>query len=218
MYKKNWSKSPASKSLALLVLLGIVYLATPMPPPVTAQKLELLESSSETNNETAQEPVVRPIVCDDTSNHSLGATNQPFGYGCIGAADKLVEPVVVEPEPVRVAVVFNAPTAQPAPTPVHTPANVEQWRGLVATYFAPQDVELALLVIGCESEGDAGAVNPSSGAAGLFQHIPRYWAERSASAGVGGADIFDPAANVAVAAYLVYSDGWWHWNASAHCW
>ena len=60
--------------------------------------------------------------------------------------------------------------------------------------------------------------NASSGAAGLFQHIPRYWSDRSTKAGFAGADIYDPNANVGVAAYLVDRDGWKHWYPSAHCW
>jgi hypothetical protein len=36
--------------------------------------------------------------------------------------------------------------------------------------------------------------------------------------GLPGASIFDPVANVAAAAYLVYTVGWSPWAASAHCW
>ena len=82
----------------------------------------------------------------------------------------------------------------------------------------PSDVDKALAVISCESGGDPNAQNPSSGAAGLFQHIPRYWPERASAVGLPGASIFDPVANVSAAAYLVYSVGWSPWNASAACW
>jgi soluble lytic murein transglycosylase-like protein len=91
-------------------------------------------------------------------------------------------------------------------------AGVEQWRTLVAAYFAPEHVEAALRVMACESAGDPDARNPS-GASGLFQHMVRYWPERAAKAGWAGASVFDPAANVAVAAWL--SDGgadWSHWT------
>lgn len=96
-------------------------------------------------------------------------------------------------------------------------AGVEQWRSLVARYFAPGDVDLALRIIGCESQGVALAKNPTSSASGLFQHLGRYWPERSAAAGWVGANIFDPEANVAVAAWL-RGDGWHHWNPSRGCW
>jgi hypothetical protein len=98
-------------------------------------------------------------------------------------------------------------------------AGVERWRPLVEKYFAPGDVSRALEVIRCESHGNPAAANPVSTARGLFQHLGSLWPERAASAGWAGADIYDPEANVAVAAWLVYQGGGWrHWNASAHCW
>lgn len=105
------------------------------------------------------------------------------------------------------------------PEPVHTGmgTNVEQWRGLVSAYFAPGDVDLALRIMGCESGGNPNAKNPTSSASGLFQHLGRFWADRSVRAGWSGADIFDPEANIAVAAWL-RNDGWHHWNPSRHCW
>ena len=105
-----------------------------------------------------------------------------------------------------------------SPAPAPAPRPVEEWRSLVSAYFAPEDVDLALRVISCESGGDPNAQNRSSGAAGLFQHIPRYWEARVASAGMPGASIFDPIANVAASAYLAYTEGWGHWAASAGCW
>jgi hypothetical protein len=90
----------------------------------------------------------------------------------------------------------------------------EGWRPLVEKFFRPGDVDRAMRVMACESLGDPNARNPLSGASGLFQHIPRYWPERSASAGFGGASIFDPEANVAVAAWMIYEypgGGWQHW-------
>ncbi|HEY5652241.1 MAG TPA: transglycosylase SLT domain-containing protein [Acidimicrobiia bacterium] len=99
------------------------------------------------------------------------------------------------------------------------PRNVETWRPLVEAYFPPSDVARALRVIGCESSGDPDAKNPRSSASGLFQHLARFWSERSVKAGLAGADIFDPEANAAVAAWLVYEGGGWsHWNPSRHCW
>jgi hypothetical protein len=117
-----------------------------------------------------------------------------------------------------------APTTTSPPAPVRlsspspAPRPVEEWRALVSSYFAVSDVDKALRVIACESGGDPNAQNPRSGAAGLFQHIPRYWADRSAMVGLPGASIFDPVANVSAAAYLVYTVGWSPWAASAHCW
>ena len=110
------------------------------------------------------------------------------------------------------------PVITAARPPAAAPRPVEEWRSLVAAYFLPGDVDQALRVISCESGGDPNAQNASSGAAGLFQHIPAYWEARAAAAGMSGASIYDPIANVAVSAYLVYTDGWGHWSASAACW
>lgn len=92
-----------------------------------------------------------------------------------------------------------------------------QVRNLVAKYFRPADVNKAVRIAWCESTFNPNSVNPTSGASGLFQHLPEFWAERSAAAGFAGADIFDPDANVAVAAWLVYEapGGWSHWTCNA---
>lgn len=107
---------------------------------------------------------------------------------------------------------FNA-SSSTAPAPRHSaPAPAEAWRSLVAAYFNPGDVDYALAILWCESTGDPGAYNTSSGASGLFQHLARYWADRSTKAGWAGASIMDPEANTAVAAWLAYSGGGWgHW-------
>lgn len=123
----------------------------------------------------------------------------------------------LEPPHVHVAPAPTPPPAKPKVQP-KPKGGAEGWRSLVETYFPAGQVELALVVIGCESGGDPGATNRSSGAAGLFQHMPSYWPERSKAAGFGGADIYDPDANVGVAAWLVRVDGWGHWNASRGCW
>ena len=96
---------------------------------------------------------------------------------------------------------------------------VADWRPLVAQYFEPHHVDRALGIIRCESGGRARAKNPASTASGLFQHLASLWPERSAKAGWAGSDVFDPVANVAVAAWLVYADGGWsHWSPSGGCW
>jgi soluble lytic murein transglycosylase-like protein len=103
----------------------------------------------------------------------------------------------------------------PGPVEPHAyTAGVEQWRSLVATYFPAEQVDRALRIMSCESAGDPNAYN-RSGASGLFQHMARYWAERSAAAGWAGADIFDPTANVAVAAWLSKGGSdWSDWACS----
>ncbi len=109
------------------------------------------------------------------------------------------------------------PHTHPSPaTPMPTQARVwsgtvEAWRTLVVAYFPASQVERAMRVMNCESGGNPFAKNRSSSASGLFQHLGKYWATRSAKAGWAGADIFDPTANVAVAAWLQRTGGWGHW-------
>ncbi len=92
--------------------------------------------------------------------------------------------------------------------------DVEQWRPLVTAYFPASQVSTAMRVLNCETggTGDPNSKNPNSSASGLFQHLSKYWAGRSEKAGWGGADIMDPEANVAVAAWLQRTGGWGHWT------
>jgi hypothetical protein len=98
------------------------------------------------------------------------------------------------------------------------PPEVEQWRPLVQQFFPSNRVEEALRIIDCESNGDTNAVNPYSGAAGLFQFLPSTWASTSPQAGYGGSSALDPEANIATAAWLAnyYQNlgyDYWHaWN------
>lgn len=89
-------------------------------------------------------------------------------------------------------------------------------RELVTEYFGPDDVNRAIRVAWCVSAFNPAAVNPATGSSGLFQHVPDEWAERSAAAGHPTASIFDPKANVAVAAWMLYDlpGGWSHWDCA----
>ena len=99
------------------------------------------------------------------------------------------------------------------------PQSAADWRPLVAMFFRAGDVDRAVAVIECESHGNPNAKNPRSTASGLFQHLASLWSERAVKAGYAGTDVFDPVANTAVAAWLVYEGGGWrHWNASHSCW
>ena len=96
---------------------------------------------------------------------------------------------------------------------------------LIHLHFLPNDWAWAHRVAMCESsatgrERYSSAVNISSGSAGWFQHLPRFWEERSEAAGFAGADIMDPVANVAVAAFLLYEtpQASAHWYPSEACW
>jgi hypothetical protein len=82
-------------------------------------------------------------------------------------------------------------------------------RALASQYFEPEDVNRAVRVAWCESRFDPNSVNLRTGGIGLFQHLPRYWAERSSNAGFRGVDATDPAASTAAAAWEVYEGGGW---------
>ncbi|HEU4894472.1 MAG TPA: transglycosylase SLT domain-containing protein [Acidimicrobiia bacterium] len=96
------------------------------------------------------------------------------------------------------------------------PGSVEQWRSLVSQFFPANRVEEALRIIDCESNGNPSAVNPYSGASGLFQFLPSTWATTAPNAGYAGASALDPEANVATAAWLAnrYQElGYSYWHA-----
>lgn len=93
---------------------------------------------------------------------------------------------------------------------------------LINEYFLPEDRVLALKIAFCESSGQSHHIGTDvvsdALAVGWFQHLARYWAERSERAGWGDYHPFHGRANVAVAAWLFYSSGVHHWNPSKSCW
>lgn len=115
----------------------------------------------------------------------------------------------------------TAPSGGGGSTWNHPPA-VEQWRSLVSQFFPSNRVEEALVIINCESNGDPDAVNPYSGASGLFQFLPSTWATTAPNAGYAGYSPFDPEANTASAAWLAnrYQElgrGYWDaWSCRRH--
>lgn len=84
-----------------------------------------------------------------------------------------------------------------------------QVRALVAEYFAAEDVNKAVRVAWCESRFNPDSTNLRTGAVGLFQHLPKYWAKRADNAGFAGADPTDAEASTAAAAWAVYNEGGW---------
>lgn len=105
------------------------------------------------------------------------------------------------------------PKQQPRRAVSYNTTGVEQWRPLVEKYFGA-NTDAALSVMRKESGGNPSATNGSSGAAGLFQHLPRYWDARAERAGFAGTSPYDPEANIAASALL--SNGgadWSHWVA-----
>lgn len=94
-------------------------------------------------------------------------------------------------------------TAPPAEwPPITIGAATLSWRPLLEQHFAGDLVLDALVIVECESLGDPDAVNPYSGASGLFQFMPGTWAVASVKAGVGDRSVFDAEANIIAASWL----------------
>lgn len=66
-------------------------------------------------------------------------------------------------------------------------------------------------VLGCESGHNPRAVNASSGALGLGQHLPRYWGARAAALGYRYDNWSNARANARVSAWLWATSGPQHW-------
>tara|TARA_R110000751_G_scaffold22310_3_gene62939 strand:+ start:585 stop:1187 length:603 start_codon:yes stop_codon:yes gene_type:complete len=102
-------------------------------------------------------------------------------------------------------------------------------KDLVEEYFEPEDVDLMLRIAFCESSAKpddkwSDSINPKSGATGWFQHLPKWWEERSFKAGFSGWYAAEPRANVGVASWLFYNQvhpeygAASHWYPSRKCW
>lgn len=100
-----------------------------------------------------------------------------------------------------------------------TGRTMEDWLGGMildrAAEWSIDPVTLGKITI-CESGGNPGAYNPS-GASGLTQQMKYYWPGRAVAAGIEGADVFDPWANLTVAAHMLQTSTS-PWNASWSCW
>jgi len=80
-------------------------------------------------------------------------------------------------------------------------------------------VEKALAVARTESRYDEWAVNPDSGALGLYQHMPTYWDQRVRRYDqlldryrVDHRVWHNPRANTLIALGLARDVGWWPWG------
>ena len=91
---------------------------------------------------------------------------------------------------------------------------------LVQRYFKNEDILQALNIIYCESSCYTNAVgNNKTGTqdVGLWQFNDDTWAWLKPKLGIIS-NRTNPEVSTAVAAWLVYNDGWHHWNSSKHCW
>ena len=177
--------------------------------------------------ETSREPY-RPVVVDvprwiHTSTTAYRIHTSTTAYP--GSPATPEEPVVA-----TTTVPVRQPQQRPIPTTTTTttttlPPAPPTLAELIGQHFEMEDWAWALRVAFCESSAQpdhtvSTAIHPSSRASGWFQHLPKFWGERTEAAGIPGADIMDPVANVTVAAYLLYEtpQGKGHWYPSEHCW
>ncbi len=97
---------------------------------------------------------------------------------------------------------------------------VEQWHGLISTYFKPEDVIQGMTIVYCESRGKETAVGRNTNGTddvGLWQFNDKTWAWLKPKLDIIS-NRKNPIISTKVAAWLVYNDGWHHWNSSKHCW
>ena len=94
------------------------------------------------------------------------------------------------------------------------------WKPLVEKYFEQKDVKKALRIIYCESRGKSTAIGinkDKSKDVGLWQFNVNTWAWLKPKLKITSTR-FNAEVSTAVASWLVYNDGWYHWNSSKHCW
>jgi len=97
---------------------------------------------------------------------------------------------------------------------------VEQWHSLISTYFKPEDVIQGMTIVYCESRGKETAVGRNTNGTtdvGLWQFNDDTWAWLKPKLGIIN-NRKNPITSTKIAAWLVYNDGWHHWNSSKHCW
>lgn len=101
------------------------------------------------------------------------------------------------------------PPPPPAPVPqapVATPTNVYPQATVAPTTvsYTSSGYSIPSSIVQCESGGNWGAVNPSSGAGGAYQILPSTWA---AYGGTGAPQNASPAEQSAIAAKIYASQG-----------
>jgi len=98
---------------------------------------------------------------------------------------------------------------------------VSQHIPLIQEYFETEEDQIkALRIIYCESRGKTNAVGKNKDGTydkGLWQFNDRTWSWLKPKLKFTG-NRFDPILSTKVAHWLIYNDGWKHWNSSKKCW
>ena len=98
--------------------------------------------------------------------------------------------------------------------------NVEKWLPTIQSYFKDEDVIRAAKVIYCESSGRPTVIGVNKDGThdvGLWQFNDNTWTWLKSKLGIIG-ERTNPEVATRYAAWLVYNDGWHHWNSSKKCW
>ena len=164
-------------------------------------------------NPTSQE--VRVEAAAASMGHTSGAY-AGLAFALLGGTDDSVDSAADEPDintRQEARETASAEAAVEDTKAVDPPAtgwlSEVEVRALVSLYFQPEDVNKAVRITWCESRFDPNSVDLRTGAVGLFQHLPRYWADRAANAGFTGYEPTNPEASTAAAAWEVYEGGGW---------
>ena len=189
MRSRRFSFVAGWAAVALLALAGFAAFGTPDRDPVEAQV----------------------IAAAASIGHDAGAY---AGLGFARGVDEVTTGVPIEPlADAEEAEATASVDAEPSTTTSSIPStgwlSEVEVRTLVSLYFEPEDVNRAVRIAWCESRFDPSAMDLRTGGKGLFNHLPQYWDDRAAKAGFPGADIHDPEASVAAAAWEVYSGAGW---------
>ena len=81
-----------------------------------------------------------------------------------------------------------------------------------ARWSVPGGASKALAIANRESNFRPRAYNCYSGAAGIFQHLRRYWPGRARTYGFRGWSAFNARANIMVTMRMVHRGGWGPWG------
>ena len=98
---------------------------------------------------------------------------------------------------------------------------VIKWKPTIEKYFKQEDINQALLIIYCESRGKETAVGINKDGTkdvGLWQFNDNTWAWLTPKLKLQSDSRYNATVSTSVASWLVYNDGWYHWNSSKHCW
>lgn len=158
----------------------------------------------------AEEQLARAV--DDVRAAELAESEQTDPVEPATATTPTTTPSTTAPAITTTTAPDSSTTTTPTTTSTTTPPSewppitigsaTLSWRPLLEQHFAADLVLDALVIIECESLGDPDAVNPYSGASGLFQFMPGTWAVASVQAGVGDRSVFDGEANIIAASWL----------------